>query len=155
MAKIIYGDRIGKLAKLAPSSSAIIFDSTRQCVLLTRRTDNGRWCLPGGAIDPGESYVECCAREVLEETGLVVNVGRLIGVYSSPHHIIEYADGNRIQGLSLIFEAAVFGGKLCITDEVTELGYFSPEQMKSMEVMEQVHERVADAFAGQEAAFVR
>ena len=74
---LIYGDRIVKLAKLTPSSSAVIFDPTRTKLLLTRRTDNGQWCLPGGAMDLGESALECCPREALEETGLVVNVVRL------------------------------------------------------------------------------
>ena len=155
VAKIIYGERIGKLAKLAPSGSAIIFDSKRQCVLLTRRTDNGRWCLPGGAMDPGESAFEACEREVLEETGLVVRIGKLVGVYSSPHYILEYADGNRLQALDLSFEAEQIGGELCLSDETTEVEYFSREQMKSMDVMEPVYERVADAFAGLETAFVR
>ena len=66
---LIYGDRIGKLGEIVPACDAVIFDSTGDKVLLTRRTDNGRWCLPGGAMDPGESASECCAREVLEETG--------------------------------------------------------------------------------------
>jgi ADP-ribose pyrophosphatase YjhB (NUDIX family) len=153
--ELIYGERIGKLAKLTPSCCAVIFDPTKQSVLLIRRSDNGRWCLPSGAMDPGESASECCAREVMEETGLVVRVGRLIGVYSSPNHIVEYADGNRRQGVSLIFEAEAIGGKLCITDETTDVGFFSPEQMKSMDLMEPVYEEVADAFAGREAAFVR
>ena len=152
---LIYGERIGRLAQLAPSGSAIIFDSPRERVLLTRRSDNGRWCIPGGAIDPGESISECCAREVLEETGLAIRVGRLVGVYSSPHHIIEYADGNRRQGLSLIFESEPIGGELRITDETTAFGYFSPEQMKSMDIMETTDEWVADAFEGNDAAFVR
>lgn len=155
VAKLIYGQRIGKLAKLTPSCAAVIFDATRQSVLLTRRSDNGQWCLPGGAMDPGESAAECCAREVLEETGLAVRVGRLIGVYSSPHVIIEYADGNRRQGLNLIFEAESIGGELCITDETTAVGYYSSEQMKSMDMMGQIYQRVEDAFSGQEAAFVR
>ena len=106
-------------------------------------------------MDPGESAAESCAREVLEETGLVVRVGRLVGVYSSPHVIIEYADGNRLQGLALSFEAEPIGGGLCITDETTEVGYFSQEQIKSMDVMETSYERIADALVGQEAAFVR
>jgi len=106
-------------------------------------------------MDPGESVAECCAREVLEETGLVVRIGRLVGVYSSPHFVTEYADGNRRQALDLMFEAVVIGGELCITDETTEFGYFSPKQMKSMDVMEPIYEWVADAFTGQEAAFVR
>ena len=151
----IYGERIGKLAILTPACGAVIFDSARTSVLLTRRTDNGRWCLPGGAMDPGESAAECCAREVLEETGLVVSVGRLLGVYSSPHRILEYADGNRRQGLSLSFEAEIIGGELGLSDETTAFGFFSPKQMESMDVMESSYDRVEDAFAGQEAAFVR
>tara|TARA_B100000315_G_C14055256_1_gene353738 strand:- start:115 stop:414 length:300 start_codon:yes stop_codon:yes gene_type:complete len=99
-------------------------------------------------MDPGESAAEACAREVLEETGLVVRVGRL-------DRIIEYADGNRRQGLTLSFEAEPIGGELGLSDETTEVGYFSPEQMKAMDVMEPIYERVADAFAGREAAFVR
>ena len=152
---LIYGDRIGKLAILTPACSAVIFEASRKKVLLTRRTDNGQWCLPGGAMDPGESAPECCVREVLEETGLVVSVGRLVGVYSTPHRIMEYADGNRRQGLTLSFEAEAIGGELCVSDETTEFGFFSPEQMDSLDVMETSRERVADALAGQESAIVR
>ena len=85
----------------------------------------------------------------------MVRIGRLIGVYSSPHRIVEYADGNRRQGLTLSFEAEPIGGELCVTDESFEAGYFSLEQMNLMDVMEPSCERVADAFAGQESAFVR
>ena len=106
-------------------------------------------------MDSGESAPECCAREVLEETGLTVSVGKLIGVYSTPHHIIEYADGNRKQSLTLIFEAEVTGGELRITDETTEFGYFSQEQMNSMDVMGPIYEQIADALSGQAVAFAR
>ena len=155
VARLIYGDRVGRLGRLRPACSATIFDATGQRVLLTRRSDNGQWCLPGGAMDPGESAAEACAREVLEETGLVVQVGRLIGVYTTPHHIIEYADGNRYQGLTLSLEAVPIGRELCISDETTEIGYFSTEEMRSMDLMQPIYEQVADSFAGQEAAFVR
>ena len=155
MVKLIYGDRIGKLGKLQPSCGAIIFDPARQRLLLTRRSDNGQWCLPGGAMDPGESAAEACAREVLEETGLVVSIGRLIGVYTSPNWLMEYADGNRIQGVTLNFEAQVVGGVLDISAETTDVGYFSLAEMKTMDVMEDEHQRAIDAFSGAEAAFVR
>ena len=96
-------------------------------------------------MDPGESAAECCAREVLEETGLVVSVGRLIGVYTSPHLMVEYADGNRIQPVAFSFEAEPIGGELTISDETTEYGYFSLEEMKTMDVMEHHHQRIIDA----------
>ena len=154
MAKLIYGERVGRLATLTPRCIAVIFDSTRQTVLLIRRSDNGLWCLPGGAMEPGESATESCAREVLEETGLVVRVGRLVGVYSSPHWIIEHADGNQQQSLTLSFEATPVGGALCTSNETTDVGYFSPKQIQSLDVMEPIYE-IEDAFAVQETAIVR
>src|SRR6185503_2753460 len=135
MAKIIVGDRIGKQARLTIGCSAIIFSEQREKILLTRRTDNGRWCLPGGAMEAGESLTECCAREVEEETGLKVKVGRLIGVYSTPHRIIEYADGNRIQFVSHSFEAEVIGGELTLSDETTEYGYFTVDEIANLDLM--------------------
>ena len=106
-------------------------------------------------MDPGESAAEACAREVLEETGLVVRVGRLVGVYTSPHLIIEYPDGNRIQPVAFSFEALLVGGELGLSDETTEYGYFPVDEMKSMDVMEHHLERVHDALAGLDAALVR
>lgn len=106
-------------------------------------------------MEPGETVAECCAREVLEETGLVISVVRLVGIYSSPHRIMEYPDGNRRQGLTLCFETKIVGGELGVSAETTEFGYFSPNQMKSMDVMESTKDWIADAFAGKEAAFVR
>ena len=47
-------------------------------------------------MDAGESVAEACAREVGEETGLEVRIERLIGVYSNPHRLLEYADGGSI-----------------------------------------------------------
>lgn len=53
--EVIDGDRISKVAKLAAVCSAIILDHTTGNVLLTRGSDNGRWCLPRGHMNPGES----------------------------------------------------------------------------------------------------
>lgn len=75
--------------------AVVIFDEAWEKILLTRRDDNGQWCLPGGQMEPGESAAECCEREVLEETGLRVHVRRLIGVFSSPDRLYTYPDGNR------------------------------------------------------------
>ena len=155
MTRIIHGERVGRNGVLAVGCSAAIFDSTRQKLLLTRRTDNGRWCLPGGHMEPGESAVEACAREVLEETGLEVLVGRLIGIYTTPHRLLEYPDGNRCQGVAMSFEAQHIGGHLGLSSETTEFGYYSQAEMSGMDVMDNHWERITDAFQGLDAAFVR
>ena len=89
MNTISFGDRIGKEGVLRVGASALIFDEAREKILMTQRSDNGRWCLPGGGMDPGESASETCIREVMEETGLQIRVTRLIGVYTTPDMLIE------------------------------------------------------------------
>ncbi len=153
--KIVYGERIGRTARLAVGCAAVIFDAARERILLTRRSDNGRWCLPGGHMEAGESAPEACAREVREETGLEVAVGRLIGVYSTPHRILEYADGNRNQMVALCFEATPTGGLLGLSDETTEAAYFTPGEIAALDLVDHHWERISDALAGQRTTFVR
>jgi 8-oxo-dGTP pyrophosphatase MutT (NUDIX family) len=152
---LIHGGRVGRTARLGVGCSAAIFDERREKVLLTRRADNGQWCLPGGMMEAGEGLAEACAREVWEETGLRVQVGRLIGVYNSPNRITEYADGNRYQFVGFTFEARPAGGQIGASSEVTEYGYFTAEEIAAMDVLPPHRQRIADAYANQEIAFVR
>ena len=107
-----YGDRIGREGSIRLGCSAVILDEVKQKVLLTQRADNKQWCLPSGGVDPGESVEETCIREVLEETGLNVRVTRLVGVYSDPHRMVEYPDGNKAHVVALSFVAEIIGGEL-------------------------------------------
>jgi ADP-ribose pyrophosphatase YjhB (NUDIX family) len=95
MVKVISGERIAKEGHLAIGCSAFVFDSKREKVLLIQRSDDGKWAVPGGAMMAGESLSEACAREVLEETGLKIKVNRLLSVYTSPHRLLTYPDGNK------------------------------------------------------------
>jgi ADP-ribose pyrophosphatase YjhB (NUDIX family) len=155
VAELVYGDRFGKLAKVSVGCTAIIFDADRARLLLQRRRDNGKWCLPGGQLEAGESAEEACMREVLEEMGLHVRVIRLIGIYTTPHRLIAYADGDRYQLVSLTFEAEVISEELRLSEETTEFGYFAPAEIESLDLMEHHRERIRDAMAGQAAAFIR
>jgi ADP-ribose pyrophosphatase YjhB (NUDIX family) len=115
-------------------------------LLLMRRSDNGQWGLPGGYVEPGESVVEATAREVREETGVGVEVGRLIGVYSDPRRqVIAYPDGNRVQAVNLCFEAlAVEQGEATTPEEALAVGYFSSDALP--EPFVPIHTiRIADA----------
>ena len=90
-------------------------------------------------MDAGESASEACAREVREETGLDVRVTRIAGVYTSPHQIIEYPDGNRIQPIAFSFEAEVVDGELILSEETTDYGYFTLHEMDGLDLMEHFH----------------
>src|SRR5205809_461558 len=58
---------------LVPGVHAIVRNTNGE-ILITRRSDDGQWDLPGGAVDPGEVPAESVRREVKEETGLEVRV---------------------------------------------------------------------------------
>ncbi|MCC6189381.1 MAG: NUDIX domain-containing protein [Anaerolineales bacterium] len=155
MAAIVYGERIAAGAPLKLAAAAVLFDASGEKVLLTRRADNSQWCLPGGALEPGESAAEGCAREMLEETGLAVRVTRLIGVYSSPHQLLTYADGSRFHLVSLCFEVERLSGEPGLSDEVTEVGWFGPQALPGLALMDHHRERLRDAFERRAEAFVR
>ena len=155
MSTLIRGERIGKTAIVRPGADAIIFDESRENVLLTRRSDNKRWCLPGGLMDPGESAHETCIRETLEETGLQVRVTRLVGIYSSPDLIIEYEDGNRQQPISMAFEAEVICGQPRLSDETTDHAYFTIDSLEGLDVMEHHLVRIQDAVINSPGAFMK
>ena len=154
MTQIIYGERIGSQGKIRLGCSATIFDEQHR-VLLTKRQDNGQWCLPSGGMESGESAAEACEREVFEETGLRVRVKRLVGVYSHPDQLSIYPDGNKVQIVALHFEAEVTGGELGLSDETSDFGYFTMEEVNGLEMLGRHKERIIDALSGQSEAFIR
>lgn len=155
MTQVLYGDRLGKEGQLRMGCSAVIFNEDRTKALLTRRTDNGRWCIPGGGLEAGESAAEACIREVWEETGLNVEVKRLIGVYSNPNQLVVYPDGNKVHFVVLSFEAEVRSGELGLSNETTETGFFSVQEMESMPMHGKHKERVEDALLNLKEALIK
>jgi len=155
MTHILYGERIGKQGKLRLGCSAVLFDEKRLKVLLTCRSDNGLWCLPGGMVEAGESVAEGCEREVWEETGLRVRVMRLTGVYSDPHHVIIYPDGNQAHIVVLNFEVEHLSGEPGLTNETTSVEWFPVSEAVTMDLFHGHAEHICDALTGQKAAFIR
>jgi len=94
---------------------AVIQDDAGR-ILLIRRTDNDLYSIPGGGVELGETLTQTVKREVLEETGINVQVTDLIGVYSDPAHVIEFTDGEVRQEFSICFRATPVGGELRTSD---------------------------------------
>ncbi|MGH7390607.1 MAG: NUDIX domain-containing protein [Candidatus Rokuibacteriota bacterium] len=137
-----------------PSVSAVIFDR-RGRLLLQQRSDSGQWGLPGGSVEIGESVHVAIRREVREETGLDVAVGRLVGVYSVPElQIVRYPDGNVWHYVNVCFECVVRSGALTTCDETLDLRYFPPRRLPAM-LLSSHRIRIRDARARRVAAFVR
>ncbi len=155
MTQILFGNRIGKQGKIRLGCAAILFDRDRNKVLLTRRLDNGQWCLPSGIVEPGESVSETCVRETREETGLDVQVKRFISVFSSPDRLVIYADGNKNQFVVLAFEVGLVGGELGLSNETTAAGYYSMAEIEQMDIFPHHRQFVMDALVGKDGVFIR
>ena len=73
-------------------------------IVLIRRSDSGKWGLPGGMIDWGEDIPNAASRELEEETGLkLIKIRRLCGVYSDPKR------DPRIHSISVLLEVEAEG----------------------------------------------
>lgn len=153
--KVVHGDRISREGTLRIGTDAVVLDETRQMVLLTRRSDNGQWCLPGGRVDPGESVSEACLRELYEETGLQGRVVRLTGVYSDPDLLIVYPDGEKAFVIVLCFEVEKISGSLKLSPETTEARYFPVTEAVQMDLFHEHARHIQDALAGRPQTFIR
>ena len=115
---------------IRPGVCAVTFNAAGE-VLLEKRSDNGFWGLPGGAVEIGESVQDAVVREVREETGLHVTITRLVGIYSDPnfHTISRYPDGNVVHWVTVCFECERRSGELAISEESTDIGYFPADSL--------------------------
>ena len=112
-----------------------IIKDDKNRVLFCLRNDYDLWNLPGGGLENDESPWQGVIREVKEETGLTVEVVRLIGVYSKPNK----------NEIVFSFECKVVGGNLTLNEEARDIKYFSMNETPENTVKKQI-ERVKDFF---------
>ena len=125
---------VGTRLLLLPGVAGIVRDEDGR-VLFIRRADDGRWGLPAGGIEPGESPAHAIAREVHEETGLVVRPARVAGVFGGDGFRHRYANGDEVEWTVVVFECEVIGGVLAPLDgEAVELRYFVPNDAPQLQL---------------------
>lgn len=99
---------------------AVIADGEGRVLLLRhdyRR--EGQWGLPGGQIQGSEGLEKALARELREETSLIVEVGEPAAVYRAPD----------VPRLDIVYHCRVVGGQLALSDEVAEARYVSTDEL--------------------------
>jgi ADP-ribose pyrophosphatase YjhB (NUDIX family) len=152
---VLTGPRLARQGQVRVGVSAVLFSPDKDEVLLTRRSDNGMWCLPGGMVEAGETVSETCIREMREETSLEVRIVRLSGVYSNPDQLVVYPDGNKAHIIVLNFEVVKVGGSLSLSEETTEIRFFPIKEAAGMDLFHGHRQHLQDVLEGQSMAFIR
>ena len=125
----------------------VIANSSGQ-ILLEQRSDNHMWGLPGGRIEAGESITQAAVREALEETGLTIEITRLLGVYSEfAGRCVTFPD-NVVQLVDIILVAKIVKGSLACSEESDRLEFFGPENLPDCTVPP-ARGPIADYFGGE------
>ncbi|MFE7129745.1 NUDIX domain-containing protein [Streptomyces sp. NPDC057638] len=118
---------------VVPSVTAVVRDEGGR-LLIIHRTDNDLWALPGGGHDIGERIGEAVVREVEEETGILVEVDGIVGLYTDPEHVIAYDDGEVRQQFSICFRARPVGGALRTSSESKEVRWIDPADLDGLDI---------------------
>ncbi len=113
-------------------------------VLLCLRNDYNVWNLPGGRLEKGESPWDGVIREVKEETGLDVEIIKLIGLYSKPNK----------DEIVFSFECKVLAGELTLNNEAKDIKYFSVNEIPENTVQKQI-ERIKDFFENKDSVILK
>ncbi|MET8676380.1 NUDIX domain-containing protein [Streptomyces sp. NPDC004647] len=134
MSNRIHGERSTPLHSVSVAAAVVREDGR---VLAIQRADNGTWEPPGGVLELDESPERGVCREVLEETGVEIEVERLTGVYK-----------NLSRGIvALVFRCRPVGGTAQKSDEARTVAWLSPEE--AADRMNEGHAvRILDACVG-------
>jgi 8-oxo-dGTP pyrophosphatase MutT (NUDIX family) len=144
-----YGDPAAPKANSVVPAAVALVAREDGAVLLIRRTDNGNWALPGGAIEMNESVAEAAIRETFEETGIQIEVTGLLGVYSDPQHVIHFTSNDEIRReFSVVLTAWPVGGELDTSSESSEVRWVAPADLAGYTMGSAMRKRVDDYLNG-------
>lgn len=129
---------------LVPSVNVVVADDKGR-ILMIRRTDNGNWAVPGGAIDLGESLVQAAVRETAEETGITCEVNGIVGIYSDPKHLIHYTSNDEVrQEFSIMLKGRPVAGEPTPSSETSEVHWVEPDAIDGLTMDRSMKLRIAD-----------
>jgi ADP-ribose pyrophosphatase YjhB (NUDIX family) len=143
-----------KAKSLVPAVNVVVVNAAGD-ILLIRRTDNGNWALPGGAIDLGESVAQAAARETLEETGIKCEVTGIVGIYSDPKHVILYtSNGEARQEFSIVLTARPISGRPTPSSESSEVRWVPEAELPGYTIDRSMRIRINDFISRSDAPVI-
>jgi 8-oxo-dGTP pyrophosphatase MutT (NUDIX family) len=140
--------KVGNDLLFMPSVASLIRDADGR-ILLVRHVE-GRWMLPGGAVEPGERPAEAACRECLEEAGVVIDPLRIAGVYGGPEYQVTYRNGDQAAWIVTIFEARLVEGEPRPSDDETiDVGWFAPGEIDALPQSDAMRLTLRELFSGE------
>jgi ADP-ribose pyrophosphatase YjhB (NUDIX family) len=140
---------------LVPSVNVVVVNNAGE-ILLIRRTDNGNWAVPGGAIDLGESVVQGAVRETLEESGIECAITGVVGIYSDPRHVILYtSNGEARQEFSIVLTAQPLAGQSTPSSESSEVRWVRASKILEFTMDRSMRIRINDYLAHHDSPVVK
>jgi 8-oxo-dGTP pyrophosphatase MutT (NUDIX family) len=125
-------EKVGHDLLVLPSAAVAIHDEDGR-VLMGLHADRKIWVVPGGLIEPGETPSDGAVRETYEETGLLIELTGVLGVFGGKDLVIDYVNGDRAAYVGTVFRGRVIGGELRADgEEILEVRYISREEINSL-----------------------
>ena len=111
------------------SAAGVVVDDGGRVLLIRRgkAPDLGEWSIPGGAVELGESIEDALRREIREETGLEVAVGRLLEIFERVER--DEAGAIRFHYVVIDYRCTVTGGELCAGDDALDAAFVDPADL--------------------------
>ena len=119
--------KVGHTPLMAPAAMAIIYDEEKRAILLERRTDNGLWCVPGGALELGEDFIDGLKREIKEETNLEIRNPELFALQGGIHMV--YPNGDEMYYSDAVYVVKEFSGTLGADSESDRLCWINIDEL--------------------------
>ena len=104
--------------------AAILVVDEQNRLLLMKRSDNGCWGPPSGAVEPREFVEDAARRETLEETGLLVGEMSLFGIFSGPELYYKYPNGDEVYNVTIVYLSHEMTDDIHLNGEHTEWHWF-------------------------------
>jgi 8-oxo-dGTP pyrophosphatase MutT (NUDIX family) len=124
-------------------------------ILLIRRTDNGDWAVPGGAVDLGESVAQAAVRETLEESWIHCAISGIVGIYSDPRHVIVYtSNGEARQEFPIVLTARPLRGQPTPSSESSDVRWVPPSKIPGYTKDRTMRIRIDDFLARKETPVI-